>query len=1071
MRIVLILIACCSSLLAQNFQSTSNPYYWKNKISAKSEYWQQDVDYTIDAYLDEKNEIIRGTEQIMYTNNSPDELDHLFFNLYQNAFIQNSYLSNLQQANGEKITYGKWEAEGKGNEILSIKVDGESVRTEIDGSIMKVFLKKPMKPNSKILIDIAFNTYYSKGGQTRRRMKSFMHQKSRHFNGAHWYPRLAVYDRKFGWCTDQHLNREFYGDFGDYRVSLNMPANFVVEATGVLQNRMEVLPDSLRKKLDISNYWHHKWDTAVTYRIPIKKGDRKTWKYLGENVHDFAWIAGPDYRIDEKRHKNITTVAMVLEPHASGWKNACDFTHKVIDVYSRDFGQYAYPKMVVADCYDGMEYPMLTMDGGSDPGYRGLLAHEVGHNWFYGMVNNNETYRAMLDEGFTQFLTVWALEAIDGKKLYADTPKNPYLKAHFERQEVRGPRAYNSFMMDAMNHEHTEINVHSDGFEGATGQGGGYRNVYNKTATMLFNLQYVLGDTLFQNAMKHYFDRWSFRHPYVEDFRQAIIDYTKVDLNWFFDQWIETDKRIDYKISHPKKLATGVYELKLNRKEDMQMPLDITIEGRSGRKYNFYIPNTWFEKKTNATILPRWIGWDGKLKTEYKTAITLPEDPINAIIDTSNRLADINELNNSSKFPLKIKFDSKTSRPLDRQNYTILWRPDIWYNNFDGIKLGMHTEGSLFGQFRKMNLDFWVNTGIGKWAVRDQNEIALGARPSDLNDPISLRFSYETPSPKLLPNSRIKMDLRHLDGIALGSFHFGLAKGNYSEYGISIKSMLRYRDASAYYDYYNAFQWNTRQFMNNSIQIEWNNNQPFKHALSQSTSIRARTSIFSIADYSYAEVEHKELLRLHKLGIKWRFIGRLGINNDNAIATESLLNAGGASGEQLIENEFTRSTTFFPQSFNSHTNTSVVSTYSNLHYGGGLNLRGYSFMPIVSDGNGTLYQIAAQNSGASLNTQINFEHYSPIKLRKLAQTIGLNIYLFGDAGAITNFSANNFQMNRTPFLIDGGVGVSLTMRKFGFLSGIRPLTFRFDIPCYLSHPALGDEAFRFRWTIGIDHAF
>lgn len=271
MRLVFFSLVFSANLIAQSFQSSSNPYFWKNKLGSKSEYWQQDVDYTIKAKLDEKEEIISGKVEIIYTNNSPHVLNELFFNLYQNAFIKESYLSDLQEANGNKVRFGKWEEAGKGNEILSLKVDGEIVKTEIDGSIMKAWLTKPLLSNSSIKIEIDFKTYYSKGGDTRRRMKSYTYQGVKHFNGAHWYPRLAVYDRKFGWCTDQHLNREFYGDFGNYRVHLDFPANYVVEATGLLQNRSEMLPDTLRKKLDISNYWRHPWDTIVTYHIPMKK--------------------------------------------------------------------------------------------------------------------------------------------------------------------------------------------------------------------------------------------------------------------------------------------------------------------------------------------------------------------------------------------------------------------------------------------------------------------------------------------------------------------------------------------------------------------------------------------------------------------------------------------------------------------------------------------------------------------------------------------------------------------------------------------------------------------------------
>ena len=190
----------------------------------------------------------------------------------------------------------------------------------------------------------------------------------------------------------------------------------------------------------------------------------------------------------------------------------------------------------------------LTLDGGSDPGYRGLLVHEIGHNWFFGQVGNNETYRALLDEGFTQFLTAWGLIKIDGEYLVQNKSKNKFIAKHTKPTRAIDSRVFYAYINDATRYNDPKISTHSDGFNGALRHGGGYRHVYYKTASMLYNLQYVLGDELFLDAMKHYFGTWKIAHPYNEDFRNAIIQYTKVDLNWFFDQWLETTKRIDYSI-------------------------------------------------------------------------------------------------------------------------------------------------------------------------------------------------------------------------------------------------------------------------------------------------------------------------------------------------------------------------------------------------------------------------------------------------------------------------------------------------------------------------------------------
>ena len=173
---------------------------------------------------------------------------------------------------------------------------------------------------------------------------------------------------------------------------------------------------------------------------------------------------------------------------------------------------------------------MITLDGGSDPGYRDLLAHEIGHMWFFGQVGNNETYRALLDEGFTEFLTAWAMIEIDGENVVEDLPESSYRKKFHKPQKAIDTEVYNAYIESATRRTDPIISTHSDCFNGALGHGGGYRQVYYKTATMLYNLQYVLGDELFLNAMKHYFNSWKIAHPYNEDFRNAIIQLSLIHI-------------------------------------------------------------------------------------------------------------------------------------------------------------------------------------------------------------------------------------------------------------------------------------------------------------------------------------------------------------------------------------------------------------------------------------------------------------------------------------------------------------------------------------------------------------
>ena len=255
------------------YRNVDNPNYWKNKMP-NAAYWQQDVHYRINANIDEETDIISGDETLTYWNNSPDNLDFVYFHLYQNAFQPDSYLDELQKENGKSPKYGNYESEKLGTVIESIFVNGEKVKTVLDNTILKVYLPNTLKSKEITTFKIKFKTYFDQG-EVRRRMKVYDAWGNKHYNGVHWYPRISVYDAKFGWTTDQHLGREFYGNFGCYDVELTFASNFVVEATGFLQNREEVLPKNLRNKLDIKNFKDKPWNSPPSVITEYKKGETK----------------------------------------------------------------------------------------------------------------------------------------------------------------------------------------------------------------------------------------------------------------------------------------------------------------------------------------------------------------------------------------------------------------------------------------------------------------------------------------------------------------------------------------------------------------------------------------------------------------------------------------------------------------------------------------------------------------------------------------------------------------------------------------------------------------------------
>ena len=1092
------------------YRQTDNPFYWKNRIPVPG-YWQQDVHYTLDANIDEVNDIINGTETLEYWNNSPDTLKIVYFHLYQNAFQPGSYLDELSKENNFLSVWGKkYEAKQLGTVVENLKVNGIIVKTILDNTILQVTLPRPLAPNQAIQFEMEFKTYFDTGNQ-RRRMKKFDvegHKDQagyRHYDGVHWYPRICVYDAKMGWDTQQHLGKEFYGDYGAFDLSLTFSANYVVEATGWLQNEEEVLPKSLREKLDIKNFVSKKNKKDTLPLLPYSTTNRKTWKYHAENVHDVAWTADPSYRIGESTWQGIKVIALVQEAHAAGWQNAADYTAKVIEYYSKTVGRYAYPKMVVADAQDGMEYPMLTLDGGSDPGYRDLLAHEVGHNWFFGMVGNNETYRAMLDEGFTQFLNTNACKALDGP--YRLTGKNKsYAAKHREPDLIMNSETYNGYMSDAIRLDKTTLNTASDDFNAALGHGGGYRNVYFKTSTMLFNLQYVLGDSLFWHAMHHYFDQWKIAHPYPEDFRSSIIRFTKVDLNWFFDQWMETSKTIDYAVQAIRPLKNNKYNITLERKGDMQMPIDLTIIDNEGNKSSFHIPNNWFQKQTTATVLPKWYGW-GKLNPKYSFTVTVPDGIENVIIDTTNRLADTNPSNNSDLGNPKLRFDYLVNQPVNRSNYQMYWRPDMWWNGMDGFKIGAIFKGHYMNTKNIINAGFWINTHRAtsiKWydyrikyynyakgvtvnngilfnnkSVYDLNAASNQRAQFPIMNFINYQIDYSTATDKFIKNSSIQLNSQLMEGFDRQKIQFNYNyNGNNSFFLQAKRTLLKDRNYLAdpaswgfqnylnnppvYYLYsyipYTYYDENFSPYLVEHVNLKtslgWEHRYAYKNGngiIKTQTALGLTDNEFTYSNvrpYATAEVTVLNTHRIDKLNIKTRLYFNFSGGN---LPNESAVYLNGANPEELLNTAVTRSVGWNQPMdvFNNYSNQP-----RNYHVGGGLNIRNFTNDYYL---NNYFSYYKRGRTGIAGNMEVNFSDYFTYHPKLTRKWLRTNIYTYLDLGLLQYESDlnNNWSISGSQYwsklYSDAGLGFAFTIFKWGPFETLKPITFRIDLPFYVSN--------------------
>lgn len=1065
--------------LAENaYRNANNAHYWQNR-KPTADYWQQDVAYKINARINEENHSIEGTETLKYWNNSPDTLTYVYFHLYQNAFIKGSYLHELELLNHVKPELGEQENKGLGIVLDNIMVNGTKANATLDNTLIKVMLNKPLLPGNTTEISMTFTTYWDKGA-TRRRMKMYDAWGSMHYNGCQWYPKLSVYDKMHGWDTYQHLNKEFYGDYGLFDVTLDFPSNYVVEASGVLENRKEVLPDTLRKKLDISNFAQKKWEEAPSIITPYTKGERKKWHFVANNVHDFAFTADPSYRIATTYWNGVECVGIVQEPHASGWQNSATYVASIIKTFSEEIGMYCYPKIVAADAADGMEYPMITLDGGSNPGYHGLLVHEIGHNWFYGQVGSNETYRAAMDEGFTQFLTSLGLRKLDGDTLPAPKYKSAYKNLFTEHNYVLDRNVLNSYTISALNQNEVSINTHSDDFHNALNHGGGYGAVYYKTASMLYNLEYVLGDSLFKQAMHHYFEQWKMAHPYFEDFRASIINYTHVDLSWFFDQWFETTKTIDYSIGRIRKIkGTDSFAVDFKRKSDMQMPLDFSVWDKQGNKHDYYIPNTWFTKQTSATVLPKWYGW-GAFKPTYTAHISMPNGVKRVQIDTTYRLGDKMIADNYKTKGCTFnpggilhKIDGGQLPTTDRRHYRMYWRPDAWYNAVDGIKVGAHVEGDYLNTLHKVNATVWFNTHLlqADRYLSFKNE-AVYARYA----PISYIVNYVSPISRKMPKLQMQLHSRSLDGLWYHRAGFNWLANDRNQVQLFMLAFWRPNDNALDY-LLDTSNWSSDlKRPNNTLNAQWHHQYYYTKGQGKfALSLRAplmNGNVFPFS-YSYIQLESINQYSIGKLDIKSRVFGRLGMGT--RVPNESYLYLSGASPEDQLENKYTRSQGFVPMDWQG------TSMFNTNHYqmGGGLNLRGFAGYYTPDNRNGSILTSYKGRSGASINLEVDVDKYFSIRPKFTKNWLHVDVYGFADAGVMelsyysgTDIYTLSPASKMSDLRMDAGIGTAFTIKKWGAFDKARPLTIRFDMPFFINRaPYSHPEYTAFRYVVGINRTF
>ena len=380
-------------------------------VFGQNSYWQQEVNYTINVKLNDSENSLSAFESIEYINHSPNQLNEIYMHLWANAYQDgNSELGKQLYNSGEEfLTFASENERGK-VDSLDFKINGSSVKWEFVANtkdICKLILKTPLNPGESLLITTPFKVKLPSGKISR------MGHIEQSYQITQWYPKPAVFDKN-GWHWMPYLNQgEFYSEYGSFDVSITLPKNYVVGATGDLQTTAEIqflndLAQKTSEKIKNEGYSSSKKDKTG---FPTSSNELKTIRYTQSKVHDFAWFA--DKRFDVLKgevelpnsKRKVTTWAMYVPQNGNLWKNAIEYINDATYYYSKWNGDYPYNQVTAVDgtisAGGGMEYPNVTVIGNSSNAMELeiVIVHEVGHNWFYGILGSNERDHGWMDEG------------------------------------------------------------------------------------------------------------------------------------------------------------------------------------------------------------------------------------------------------------------------------------------------------------------------------------------------------------------------------------------------------------------------------------------------------------------------------------------------------------------------------------------------------------------------------------------------------------------------------------------------------------------------------------------------
>ncbi len=602
----------------QLYDEFSTPNMYRAASGAPgSAYYQQQADYKMDIVLDDKNAKLSGFETITYTNNSPDELKYLWVQLEQNKrakdskspLIEGSGVAPVLQPSQFANEYLKEPLE-RGFNIQEVNdANGKPLPHMINRTMMRVELPKTLKPGEKFSFSIKWwyniNNHVVEDG--RSGYEYFPKDGNKAYVIAQFFPRMAVYSDIEGWQNSQFWGRdEFALPFGDYEVNITVPADHILDATGLIVNRKEVFSKTMMQRYELAKKTFDEPVVIVTQEEAEAaektfSNKTKTWKFKAENVRDYGFATSRKFIWDmmavKVGGKDIMAVSMYPKEGNPLWEEwSTKAVASTLKSYSRMTFDYPYHKAISVHAKSqGMEYPMICWNYGrpdeegnySDRvkyGMMSVIIHEVGHNFFPMIVNSDERQWTWMDEGLNTFLQYVA------EQDFGEWYPAALSSEHDKYPSRRGPAANIVSYMDG--NQDFIAPIMTKGLN--TYQFG--NNAYGKPATALNILrETVMGRELFDYAFKEYSQRWMFKHPTPEDFFRTMEDASAFDLDWYWRGWFYTTDWVDiglkevkkyYVSSKPNKFIKDLAKERSRKLKDLPPLVYMVEEGSEDYKEN-----------------------------------------------------------------------------------------------------------------------------------------------------------------------------------------------------------------------------------------------------------------------------------------------------------------------------------------------------------------------------------------------------------------------------------------------------------------------------------------------------